>query len=172
LDAGNGYAYRYTKTVRLTPGKAEMVIDHALENKGARFIETSQYNHNFFVVDGQPTGPDFMVTFPFDLKAAQPLRGDAATIAGPRIQYGRELAAGESFYSQFAGGSPYDIRIENTKVKAGVRIEGDRPIDHIVFWSIRSTLCPEPYIQLTAARGETIRWSYRYSFYQLDGAIR
>jgi len=32
-------------------------------------IETNVYNHEFFVIDGQPSGPDFAVKFPFDVKA-------------------------------------------------------------------------------------------------------
>ncbi len=167
LDAGNGYAYRYRKTVRLPAGKTELVIEHALENTGTRFIETSQYNHNFFVLDQLKTGPDFTVTFPFDLKAQQPPRGDAGQIAGRQIRYTRELARGETFYVQLAGGSPYDVRIENRRAKAGIRIQGDRPIDRIVYWSIPSTLCPEPYIQLSVPPRETVSWTYRYEFYQL-----
>src|SRR5438093_12295428 len=42
----------------------------------------------------------------------------------------------------------YDIRIENRKTGAGVRISGDRPLSKVVFWSIRSVACPEPYVEL------------------------
>ena len=66
-----GYGYRLTKRLTLTPGKPELVIDHTLENSGAKTIETSVYNHNFFVIDNQPTGPDFTVTFPFELTAGE-----------------------------------------------------------------------------------------------------
>ena len=61
----------------------------------------------------------------------------------------------------------YDIRIENQKAGAGVRIVGDRPIAKFVFWSIRTTLCPEPYIQLDAAPGRDTSWKYTYEFYKL-----
>jgi hypothetical protein len=58
LSEHNGYAYKYTKRIVLTKGKPEMVIQHALKNTGKKTINTTQYNHNFFVLDGQPTGPD------------------------------------------------------------------------------------------------------------------
>ena len=38
------------------------------EKQGTKAIKTSQYNHNFFVLDGQPTGPDASAQFAFDLK--------------------------------------------------------------------------------------------------------
>jgi hypothetical protein len=44
-------------------------------------LRTNVYNHNFFVIDGQPTGPDFVVKFPFELKA-DPELGDLAEARG------------------------------------------------------------------------------------------
>src|SRR5579872_628908 len=46
-DKDTGYGYRYAKTVRLVPGKPEMVIEHVLTNTGKKPIETSVYCHNF-----------------------------------------------------------------------------------------------------------------------------
>ena len=66
--------------------------------------------------------------------------------------------------------SDYDIRLEHAKAGAGVRITGDRPIAKLVFWSIPSTFCPEPYIDLDVEPGKETRWKYRYSFYRLNGA--
>ena len=53
------------------------MIDHVLENTGLLAIETEVYNHNFFVIDGQPTGPDFVVRFPFEPRADKDLKGFA-----------------------------------------------------------------------------------------------
>ena len=43
----SGYDYSYTKTVRLVPGKAEMVIEHRLKNTGRKPLVTTVYDHNF-----------------------------------------------------------------------------------------------------------------------------
>jgi hypothetical protein len=67
-DSSSGYGYVYRKTVRLTKGKPELVLQHSLKNTGKKIIESSVYEHNFWVIDKQPTGPDFTVTFPFDAK--------------------------------------------------------------------------------------------------------
>jgi hypothetical protein len=70
-----GCGYLYTKRVSLNRGAPEMVISHSLKNTGAKVIETTQYNHNFFVIDGQPSGPGITIRFPFDLKAKGDLKG-------------------------------------------------------------------------------------------------
>lgn len=61
-DSSSGYAYIYRKTMRLTEGKAEMVLEHSLKNTGRRTVQTSVYNHNFLVLDGQAPGPGFVIT--------------------------------------------------------------------------------------------------------------
>lgn len=167
--SNNGYAYRYSKTVRLTPGKTEMVIEHTLENKGAKVIETDQYNHNFLVIDGQPSGPDSHIEFPFDLKPSKPFQGGIAESRGREIVYNKELQPGQSVIAEFdtSGTTAYDIKVENRAAGAGVRILGDRPIAKLVYWSIRTTTCPEPYIDLKVEPGRKTTWKYTYQFYDL-----
>ena len=50
------------------------------------------------------------------------------------------------FYRSLTGFSnsakDYDIKIENHKTGAGVRITSDQPISKIVFWSAPKTVCP------------------------------
>ncbi len=166
-----GYAYKYTKIVRLEKDRAEMVIEHRLKNTGRLPIETSQYNHNFFVIDGQPTGPDAVVIFPFQAHAARDL-GDKAQVAGKQLTYLRELRpGGESVFTELEGfgktAADYDFKIEHRKAGAGVHFTGDQPISKLVFWSIRTTLCPEPYISIHVAPGQETSWKIKYEFYTL-----
>jgi hypothetical protein len=169
LPEHNGYAYKYTKRISLTKGKPEMVIHHSLKNTGKKPINTTQYNHNFFVLDGQPTGPDASVAFPFELRPTRPVPEGVVEFRDSKVTYLRELPKGESVYNEFEGfgksSSDYDIRVENRKSGAGVRIQGDRPITKMVYWSIRTTLCPEAYITLDVAPGKDSKWAYKYTFY-------
>jgi hypothetical protein len=82
-DPVSGYGYRYTKTVALSPGKTQMTLTHHLESTGAKPIDTEMYNHNFFVLDGQPSGPDVEVRVPFKLEAFN-VRGDAIQVGSDR----------------------------------------------------------------------------------------
>lgn len=171
LTGKNGYGWRYTKTVRLVKGKPEMVIEHELENTGSKALHTQQYNHNFFVMNGQPTGPGVTVTFPFELKPVRPFApGTPASVEGGKIQYSEELQGRQSAFAEFEGAPDYKVTLEHAKAKTGVRITGDKPIQKLVFWSIRSTFCPEPYIDVSAAPGTESRWTYTYSFYPLSAS--
>lgn len=169
LGNHNGYAYQYTKRVSLPKGASEMTIDHRLKNNGTKIIRTSQYNHNFFVLDGQPTGPGASAQFAFDLRPLRSIPANLAEVQGRTIKYNAELVKGQSVFSEFEGfgnnHADYDIRVENKNSGAGVRIQGDKPITKLVYWSIRTTLCPEAYISMEIPpRGEN-KWTYKYTFY-------
>jgi hypothetical protein len=170
LKDAAGFAYVYTKRVRLIKNKPEMVLEHSLKNTGRRAIETEQYNHNFFVIDRQPTGPDSIVKFPFEARAKMDLKG-VALVKDRQLAYARELAPGESVFTELEGfgstSKDYDFRIEHRKAGAGVRITGDQPIVKLIYWSIRTTLCPEPYIRMKIAPGQTYKWKIDYEFYTL-----
>lgn len=170
-DASSGYAYRYEKTVRLIAGKPQMRIEHRLTNTGKKRIETQTYNHNFFVIDGSPTGPDLSVRFGFDAKA----KTDVAPLAamdGSRLIYKSELQAGQTVMSEFTGfgngAKDYQFVVENRKSGAGVKITGDQPLSKVIFWSIRKVLSPEPYIAMSIGPGESFRWSIDYDFYEIS----
>ena len=170
LKDDSGYAYLYKKTIRLVKGKPEMTIEHSLKNTGSKLIRTAQYNHNFFVIDNQTTGPDMVIQFPFEPKPTKDLKG-LAQVTGKDLMYTQALEKGQSVFTELEGfgasASDYDLRIENRKSGAGVRIRGDRPLVKMVFWSIRTTACPEPYIQIEVAPGREEKWKFTYDFYTL-----
>ena len=47
----------------------------------------------------------------------------------------------------------FDIRIENHKTGADVRIKGDHPLSKVVFWGSSTTLCSETYIDIKIEPG-------------------
>lgn len=171
LHGPNGYAYVYTKKIRLVNNQPRMIIEHSLKNTGTKTIETSQYNHNFFVLDSQPTGPKARVQFPFELKPVRQFQGGLAAARGNEIVFLQEFQPGQSAIAEFQGFGPsakdYDIRVEHAGAGAGVRIRGSLPLEKVVFWCIRKTLCPEPYVKLSVAPGRTVKWRYTYDFYDL-----
>ncbi len=171
LSDEGGYAYQYVKTVRLVKGKPELVLEHRLENTGRKLIETSVYNHNFFVIDKQPTGPGIEVRFPFAVKGEGRGFGSAILTKDSSLVYARDLEKREQVFSAGLQGfgptaDAYDIRIENVKTGAGVRATGDQPIEKLVYWACSTTSCPEPYVKLRAAPGQTVTWTITYAFYQ------
>jgi hypothetical protein len=128
------------------------------------------YDHDFFMLDGQPTGPDVTVRFPFEPKAVSPLRG-LAEIRGNEFVYLQEFQAGQSFQTQLTGFGPtardYDFRVENRKTGAGVRQTGDRPMVKINLWAPRTAVCPEAFIEVNADPGKEFSWRIAYEFYEI-----
>ena len=182
LNDASGYSYLYTKTVSLVKGKPLMVLEHSLKNTGKKLITTTVYNHNFFVIDKEPTGPNMKMSFPFEIKAEDRGNGSLkgfgtiATIQGRSIIYNRGLNKGEQVYSSGLQGfrkvpEDYNITSENIKTGAGVKITSDQVLDKLVYWACPTTACAEPYIALSVAPGKKISWKYSYEFFasaQLD----
>jgi hypothetical protein len=167
------YPYEYTKTVKLTKGKPEMVLTHTLKNTGQKTIVTDVYDHNFNVMDKQPVGPGYVVKFPFNVTGTGKGIGEIALIKGNQITFLRDLAKSENIFCGDLKGfsndvKEYDISVENTKAGTGVRITSDRPIAKMVFWCSSTTVCPEPYIQIMIEPGQVFTWKITYKYYTLD----
>jgi hypothetical protein len=164
------YPYEYTKTIKLTKGKSQLVISHSLKNKGTKVIETDVYDHNFLLIDKQPTGPGYVVKFPVEVSGTGKGIGELYQIQGKQLTYLKDFARSESIYCgglQGLSDNPkdYDIRVENVKTGAGVRITCDRPLLKLVFWSSSTTVCPEPYLLIKAEPGKEFTWTITYDYY-------
>lgn len=167
LSAASGYGYKYTKIVAVQ--NAEVRIQHVMENTGKLPINTDQYNHNFFNVDGATVGKDYELEFGFDAKADVPkerfkelvkLDGKKLTLTGP-LDKGSIHAELGGF-----GAEAKDNRVTMRHVPTGVsvRVTGDKPLKKFNVWGIGSTICPEPYVQLEIEPGKKAVWSWTYEF--------
>lgn len=167
------YSYEYSKTVKLTKGKPEMTITHSLKNNGKNIIESEVYDHNFLVIDKQPAGTGYVIKFPVNVTGSGKGFGDIAQIQGKQMSFLRDLARSESIYCSGLQGfskdpKEYDLKVENIKSGAGVRITCDQPLLKLVFWSSSTTVCPEPYILIKVEPGQEITWKISYNYYTFD----
>jgi hypothetical protein len=168
-DPGSGYGYIYRKTVELLPGKPAMVLEHSLRNTGRRTIRSTVYNHNFLVLDRQPTGPDFQISVPFAIQPDRSADNRLVEARGNGVAYLKVLV--ERQVAQIGlhgfGGSPTDndIVIENKRVGAGMRITGDRPLYDESLWSIKAVLAVEPTISMSIEPGGEFTWKMSYEYY-------
>ncbi len=166
----NDYSYEYTKQVRLLKDKPVLELTHVLKNTGKKAIITNVYNHNFFVIDNQPTGPDFTVTFPFKLSGEGQGFGTIAEMKDNRIIFNRNLNKGETVFCGSVSGfgndpEDLDIEVSNKASGAGVRITGDRPLSKLIFWACPTTLCPETYVDIKVEPGQEFTWKFSYEFF-------
>ncbi|HET9467378.1 MAG TPA: hypothetical protein VFO48_03160 [Vicinamibacterales bacterium] len=86
-----------------------------------------------------------------------------------KLVYAKVLEGAECYSASFTGfgadAKDNDIRIENKRTGAGVHITGDRPLTRLGYWSIRTVVSPEPYIDLNIAPGQEFAWTYTYDYY-------
>jgi len=167
------YSYEYKKTIQLVKGKAELVISHSLKNTGKRTIETTAYDHNFVMIDKQPTGPDYVIYFPAEMTGKGQGIGNIAQIQGKQMTLLRQLSKSERIFCNPLQGlsndkKDYNFRVENLKAGTGVQITGDQPILKLVFWASPTTVCPEPFIQIKVEPGKEFDWKIFYEYYTLD----
>jgi hypothetical protein len=170
-DDTSGYAYIYRKEIRLVKGKSEMVMLHSLKNTGAHAVGTTVYNHNFLVLDGKAPGPGAVITVPFAIRSPRPPNAELAEIQNDSIVYKKTLAGGDVVSCPLEGfgtsAEDHEIRIENSALKAGMTVRGDRPLVRIFLWSIRSNISVEPFIAVSVAPGKEFTWTNTFNYYTL-----
>jgi hypothetical protein len=168
LRGPEGYAYVYEKTLTLSKHEPVMTLQHSLKNTGKKAIETYVYDHDFFMLDGKPTGPGMVVHFKFEPKAQSEI-GAAAKIDGKDLMYVDALAPRKGVQGYLTGYSDdsrdFDFTVEDTRSNVGVEQTSDRGLARLYFWSTPRTICPEGYIRLNVAPGKTSRWTLRYRFF-------
>jgi hypothetical protein len=175
LQSPTGVAYLYTKTLRLDKNGDTLSLEHELKNTGSKAIVTDVYDHDFFMLDKQPTGPGMSVRFPFtpEIKSSPDTFFDEslAAIEGKTIVYRKELQPHQTVAGYLTGYSDkvsdYDITVEDRNAGIGVQQTSDSPISKFYLWSIRSTISPEAYVHLNVGPGETQRWKIHYRFFTM-----
>lgn len=171
-DRSSGYAYVYEKDLRLTPGKAEMILTHTLKNTGKRRIETNVYNHNFLVLDGRAPGPGVFITVPFTIHSPRPPKPELAEIRGNQIVYLKNLEREDTVATPIegfsAGASDNTFHIEAASIGAGMSAQGNRPLLKESLWSIRSVMAVEPFISISVEPGQAFSWNTVYKYYLRD----
>uniref|UniRef100_A0A372ILE0 Uncharacterized protein n=2 Tax=Paracidobacterium acidisoli TaxID=2303751 RepID=A0A372ILE0_9BACT len=173
-DPSSGYSYSYEKTITVLQDKSGIVIDHRLTNTGKRSIKTDVYDHNFLVLDKQPPGPDFTITFPFQISPVHPPEAGLAELRGNQIVYLKKLTGEDRVFTTIHGfgddAKDYDVRIDNARLGVGLTITGDRPLKNVAMWSIRPVMAVEPFIEISVNPGQSFTWRYEYAFHKLGSS--
>ena len=168
------WGYDYETVVQLPyPDRPEVRISRRLHNNGKKTIRTEHYVHHFMGIDQTPIGPDYRLEFPFASVATRPFdpkivdlrvvsSGKAATIIRfyktPQNDIYGELG---SIPKSAAGNAAVLV---NEATGAGIRVSGDRGPSAIHVWGTSRVLCPEMFVPVVLAPGQTMNWSIRYIF--------
>ena len=102
-------------------------------------------------------------------QCGRPQMQSLASPQGNKLVYSKVLEGAECYSASFTGfgaeAKDNDVRIENTRAGAGVRITGDRPMTRFGYWSIRTVVAPEPYIDINIEPGRQFAWTYTFDYY-------
>jgi len=166
VNSDFGFGYLYTKTIKLKgPG---FVIEHKLQNTGEKTIETDQFNHNFFIIDGKKSGPEVNINFPYAISTDADLKG-YMEIKGNDLYFIKDIPKGDHVFMELSGysenASDHKVTVVNKDSGAGVTFTVDKPLYKMVFWACHTTLSPENFIWITVEPGEEENWVSEYSLF-------
>lgn len=157
----NGY-YDYSKVISVT-GPDSFSIGHELTARVP--LQTEVYNHNFFTLGKLQVGESRRLLFPFRPSCSWRAQYESVGLTASGLRFNRPLSPGESVYSpdihkEGVAGLPYEFTLCEGGLKVHVR--ADVPALRMVFWANHRIACPEPYNSISAAPGETLRWTVHY----------
>lgn len=166
----NGYAYLLEKRIELLPGGFR--VNYHLQNQGEKPLITNEYNHNFLSVDGGLLGRGGRLIFPFDLNPdnfGEIVNPEGLVEMGHRTFSFRGTPEQQFFFSNLSGGKPVKAswRWEDDQSGLGISETGDFETQAINLWGWKQVICPELFIRLELAPGESQRWIRSYEVFEL-----
>jgi len=166
LSSDIGYSYIYEKLIKLKSDG--FILQHKLQNTGEKVIETDQFNHNFFMIDGEPSGSAFSISLPYPISTEDDPQG-FVEIRENEIHFIRDLEVDDSFFlSLFGYGeevADHQVTVQNHNSGAGVTYSIDKPLHRMAFWACHTTLCPENFIWLRVEPGNQEEWTSEYTLF-------
>ena len=87
----------YEKTVEI-PAEGRLCLTHTLRNDGSAPLDTYVYCHNFFILDGAPTGRATRFEFPFRPVGDWRAPYDSVRLTDRGIAFDRDLAPTETVF--------------------------------------------------------------------------
>jgi len=165
-DQTKSIGYDYRKTIQLT--ESGFRIDHTLANIGQHAWSTDHYNHNFFLVDSDPVGPSYELQLAFKIRPDNVMAEFAAVaeVSDQTVRYLEDVGA-RSFFAELMGhrrmvsDNWFQLRHKPTRIT--IECQGNKPLSKFNFWGTKSTICPEPFIEINLEPGQTSQWAWDYT---------
>ena len=157
----HGYGYTYTKRMELPPDSPELVVLHRMDNTGTEHIHMDQYCHNFFQIDNEFVGDQYELQVFFPVTINRDL-GEKARLDGTTFKITQDKLQGSVWAELFdMTGTVADNRclVTNKNTGAAVGVTGDFPLSRFVVFGTSDVLCPEMFVLLDIAPGESQEWT-------------
>jgi len=161
----NGYAYVLDTDIHVAG--ATVTVSNCLRNTGSKLLVTENYAHNFFRFDEQGAGPGYEVLLPYDFDVTIPKpviekRGNSLIL---NSEITPKLKAAQAYVvSKELDRKSDSVTVRNTG--AGMAIEAllSKPADRFTFHAAPAYVCPEQFLKISLAPGESTTWVRSYRF--------
>lgn len=158
--------YEYSKTVEIIDGKSFRII-HNMKNTGTSPIATSQYNHNFFTFGLPGVGTERSVEWKSPIEALWREDSVNGRQDGRSILVTDTMHPGQTLFvktlrcidGQSAGAYGFTLRAGDRSVS----VRASLPMTDSVLWANDRVFCPEPYVNIRLAPGESTVWWIEYT---------
>lgn len=164
-DGVNGYAYRMQSEVRLDGDQVRVLT--RLTNTGAKALVTEQYAHDFISFGDGPVEAGYQAAFPaaFDAKILKPVYEITDRIVRLTTAITPKMKAADTVVTPvekegFRGGVTVTRNGQGPSVTATV----SEPVRSVIVHASGRYFCPEQFITISLAPGETREWSRVYRF--------
>lgn len=161
----DGYGYDLISTIELSDTDASFVSRHHMTNTGSKLIYQFHYSHNFITMGELFSVPGCGLEFPFtpmfDVEAHVPMQRD-----GTILKFNKAIPPSHDFFSTLAGFgdsiSDNAFTLRNRERGIELRVTGDCSVMRYHLFATPRTICPEPFVEIDLAAGETMSWQHRY----------
>lgn len=145
---------------------SSLIVTCTLKNEGTLPIEGTEFCHNFFCFDEMPIDGRYRLSFPYTILPK--MRRGQILLERDALRPGAfdgPTASSAFWISGYEGLQSHWFKLEHDETRTGVLVEEDFPVCRIYNWYNPAALCPETFISLSLAPGESMRWTRKYSFY-------
>lgn len=155
--------YKYTKRISVLDSSSIRIF-HEMNWQGSCPLNGFFYNHNFFTFNGAPPGTGRRISFPWRPAGDWRNEYDNVRFTPDGIEFLGPVDPANSVYcgNLHNSAGPVTCEFAISESAHSVRVFGDMPLDHFVFWSNNRVACLEPYMPISLAPGQTTRWTFSY----------
>jgi len=164
-DPTKKYACRLTRTITIGDCPPQLTITRELVNTGSAPLSSSHYCHNFIRMNGKPVGPGYELQLPFPAKFANSAPA-GWRLADNQLSFTAPVAGptGTPLTGVKPGETPNRFTIIDLTSGDQLLCEGSRPLSAFTVFADATILCPEPFITISLAPGEALKWDSSYRF--------
>ena len=163
----DGYCYVLTKNISLKDNVLK--IKYRLENKGSKRIITSEYVHNFILLNRSNSDVESSLDLDFNIKqnhfdsSVNP--NNSVVFNGKKITFNL-IDDREYYFSNLSGGNEVKSKWEFNDLKRLLYFSerGDFSTKKINIWGNKNVFSPELFIEFDLAANSTKEWTRAYTF--------